>query len=121
MGAVGAPEMTPTIPGGIDALILCAPGSQNVDDVPRIPLERLLPRHVILGHHNTFLCDAPNTRLSLLGKDISNVDLISRRVQDYYQNHPKDKRFETIEIPAITVMGSGGNARNVILIRKSKT
>ncbi len=118
MGAVGAPEMTPNIPGGIDALILCAPGSQHMNDIPRIPLERLRPRHVILGHHNTFLCDAPDERLSLLGKDISYVDLISRRVQNYYKDHPADKRFETIEIPAITVMEPNGKAKNVILIRK---
>lgn len=118
MGGIGRPELTPEIPGGVDAVILCAPGTQNVPDFPRIPLERLRPRHVIIGHHNTFLCDAPDTRLSLGAWDISYVDLLSRRVQEFYQNHPGDTRFETISIPAVTVMESQHSARNVILIRK---
>jgi L-ascorbate metabolism protein UlaG (beta-lactamase superfamily) len=122
MGGIGAPEMTPEIPGGVDVVILCAPGTQNIDrGYPEIPLSNLGPRHVIIGHHNSFLMDDPDQRLAIAGKDISHVDLLSRKVQQHYRDNPGDKRFEKIWIPPVTVMESKGRARNVILIRKSKS
>ena len=103
----------------IDVAILCTPGHDKVDDYPAAHLARLRPRHIVLGHFDNFLRDAPDEQTSYAGIDFAKTDAMSRAVQAFFTGPSAvDPEFEALHIPALTVMEARDRARNVLRIRK---
>ncbi len=72
----------------------------------------------MLSHFNTFAKEDPDAQLALGGIDFVKMPKLSRDVQSTFAgNVTAYPQFEKLHIPAITVMGEGGEARNVIHIR----
>lgn len=122
LGAIADPDELPGSlpPSGtkIDVMILCVPGAKNLDGYPEKQLARLRPRHIVLSHFNTFFKENPDRQLAIGGIDLVKMDGLSRDVQSGFalrtQEYPE---FETLQIPAITIMETYDQARNVITIR----
>lgn len=113
-------EMPGSIPAAgtrIDVVLLCAPGADRVPGYPEQHLSRLLPRHVVLSHFNTFTKEDPDEQLSTLGIDAIHIRDLSRSIQKVFAERDKDyPEFEALHIPAITLMDDFDQGRNVIRI-----
>jgi L-ascorbate metabolism protein UlaG (beta-lactamase superfamily) len=112
------PESLPPAGTHIDVAIILAPTADNVSGYPERHLAQLRPRHIVLSHFNTFAKEDPDAQLALGGIDFVNMPKLSREVQSTFANNVTGyPQFEKLHIPAITVMGEGAGARNVIRIR----
>ena len=122
LGAVADPDEFPGSlpPSGtnIDVVILCVPGAKNLDSSPGKHLARLRPRHIVLSHFNTLLKENPDRQLAIGWIDLVKIDDLSRDIQSGYALRTREyPEFETLQIPAITIMEAYDQARNVITIR----
>ncbi len=102
----------------IDVAIILAPSADNIRDYPEKHLAHLKPKHIVLSHFNTFAKENPEEQLAIAGIDFVKMEKLSRDVQSVFaRTEDSYKGFEKLHIPAITRMGPGGEARNVIRIR----
>lgn len=114
----GRPESLPPAGTRIDVAIILAPTAGNVRGYPQEHLARLRPRHIVFSHFNTFVKEDPDEQLAYGPVDFVNMPTFSRAVQEtFVRNAANHEDFENLYIPAITVIGNHGDARNVIRIR----
>lgn len=112
------PESLPPAGMRIDVAIILAPTADNVPGYPERHLAQLQPRHIVLSHFNSFAKEDPEAQLALGGIDFVKMPKLSRDVQSTFAGKASEyPQFEKLHIPAITIMGEGGEARNVIRIR----
>ncbi len=101
----------------IDVAIILAPTADKVRGYPEEHIARLRPRHIVLSHFNTFFREDPDEQLAVAGIDFVKMRELSRDLQSTFAGDAGYPEFEKLHIPAITVMGEAGGARNVIRIR----
>ena len=112
------PECLPPAGTRIDVAIILAPAADHVRGYPREHLARLRPKNIVLSHFNTFFREDPDQQLAAGPLDFVKMPKLSREVQATFARNATDyPGFEKLFIPAITVMETDGNARNVIRIR----
>ena len=112
------PESLPPPGTRIDVAIILAPTAEKVRGYPREHLARLRPKNIVFTHFNTFVKEDPDEQLAWGPFDFVKMPQLSREAQiSFAKNVASHPEFEKLFIPAITVIESNGDARNVIRFR----